>query len=194
MVLEAINKTHSDNDRFLPYWAERWPSNGPLLTYLSKRSIPRHALILELGCGLGIISAALSLQTGASVVASDIAREGCRFAAYNIFANGGVPQVVCADWRHPPFKQRFDLIIASDVLYEERWIDPILDCIGELLTQNGSAWIADPCRRFWNRFKQRTAQRGFLQRLLYRSSDDEGTTTVEILELTKQPPPASSCV
>ena len=53
--------------------------------------------------------------------------------------HGGAARVVCADWRRLPFRKRFDLIVASDVLYEERWIDPILDCIEQF---GGAAWIA----------------------------------------------------
>ncbi|MBN1578168.1 MAG: class I SAM-dependent methyltransferase [Chitinispirillaceae bacterium] len=185
-VFDTITDEQYDKDRFLPYWAEQWPSAAALFSFVMQHRLPVNQRIVELGCGLGVTASALAARHH-YMIATDISLHGCRFAAYNIAANNGSARVVCADWRHPPFRRRFDLIVASDVLYEDRWIDPVLDCIGQLCAPEGSAWIADPCRRFWNRFKQRTVERGFHHRLLRRSPDNEGKTTIEIIEITRQP-------
>ncbi len=182
-VFDTITDEQYDKDRFLPYWAEQWPAATAFFSFVMKQSFPHDLWTCELGCGLGVIASVLS-NKGCSVVATDIAPHGCRFAAYNIAANGGVPRVVCADWCAPPFQRQFNLIVASDVLYEARWIDPILDNIEHLLAADGRAWIADPCRQHWELFKQNVARRGFDQRVLERSSVCEGATTVEILEIT----------
>jgi len=172
------------NDYYLPYWAERWPSSSAFFSFITQHPISEKKLILELGCGLGVIASPLA-ASGHYVVATDVAPQGCRVAAYNIAANNGVPRVVCADWRHLPVKARFDCIVASDVLYEERWINPILDCIDRFLGIDGFTWIADPCRRFWDPFKRHAIERGFLCRSLERIPDTDSPTIVEILEITR---------
>ena len=185
-VLDTLTDEEYERDRFLPYWAEQWPSSRPLLEFLSRRTIPPDWNICELGSGLGIIAAALAVRTDAFTVATDIAHHGCCFTAYNIGANGGIPRVVCSDWRHHPFKNRFDALIASDVLYEERWIDPIIHSIGELLKRDGRAWIADPCRRFWPAFKKQIAAHGFNLTVFSFPAEPPDLQTFEILEISRQ--------
>jgi predicted nicotinamide N-methyase len=182
-VIDAIAEEEYEKDRFLPYWAERWPSATVLFHFVMKHRLPVHYRIIELGCGLGVIASALAARHHCTV-ATDISPDGCRFAAHNIAANNGIPLVVCADWRYPPFRKRFDIVLASDVLYEKRWIDPVLDFIERLCRAEGMAWIADPCRRFWALFKQRIAERGLRHRLLHRSPVNGDTPVVEIIEIT----------
>ena len=183
-VFDTIAEEHYEKDRFLPYWAEKWPSTAPFFSFLMNERLPGGARICELGCGLGVIAAALAAK-GHEIIATDIAPEGCRFAFSNIAANGGAPRVVCADWRAMPFRKKFDLIVASDILYEERWIGPILDCIDTLLSRGGEAIIADPCRRFWVLFKRRAVERGFSLSIRERASIDSGKTEVEILSIRR---------
>lgn len=75
--------------------------------------------ILELGCGIGLASLVLQ-QRGADVVASDIHPLVEPFLAYNAALNG-LPAVHYRQmrWDVPlPTLGHFDVIIASDVLYE----------------------------------------------------------------------------
>lgn len=186
-VFDAIVEEQYEKDRFLPYWAERWPSSTHFLSFVMNAAVPSSTRICELGCGLGIVAAALA-NKGHTVIATDIALDGCRFARHNIAANGGTARVVCADWRTMPFNKPFDLIVASDILYEERWIGPILDCIDTLLARNGEAFIADPCRRFWELFKVRAKEREYSISVRERSLIDNGKTTVEIVSLSRTIP------
>jgi ETFB lysine methyltransferase len=184
-LFNTITEQQYLKDRFLPYWAERWPSADLFFTFLMKQSLPAGYRIGELGCGLGVATCALAIKNH-FVVATDIAFHGCCFASYNIAMNGGTPAVLCADWRHLPFRANtFDLIIASDILYEERWINPVLDCIDTFLTAEGKCWIADPSRRFWYLFKQAVAKRGFRQHIVDSGTTNDGKTTIEILEISR---------
>jgi SAM-dependent methyltransferase len=184
-VLNRITDEEYNKDRFLPYWTEQWPSTAPLVDFLTRIELPDTWSLCELGCGLGSITAAVSSITPLFAVATDIALEGCRFAAFNIKTNSACQRVVCSDWRHSPFKGQFDAVIASDVLYEERWIDPVVDNVNVLLKPGGRAWIADPCRRFWPLFKNRVAECGLRQKVVRRVPVNDGTLTVEILEITR---------
>lgn len=187
-LLDTMTDEEYEKDQLLPYWAEQWPASRPLLDFLSTMIFPDTWLMCELGCGLGTVSAALSSSRSSKALttATDISFEGCRFAATNIRNNGGMPRVFCSDWRHPPLKKRFDVVIASDVLYEERWIGPIIDCINQLLTPDGRAWIADPCRRFWPKFKKRVVEQGFSYEIVAGPAANVDGGSFEIMELIRQ--------
>lgn len=182
-VLNSITEQQYEKDKFLPYWAEHWPSAQVFFPFISNHPDIKDLISCELGCGLGVISAALSPKC-ASVFSVDISPQACVYAYENIRLNGGTPRVIASDWRAMPYRSQFDLIVASDVLYEQRWIEPILNCVKQLLKPNGKAWIADPCRRFWQEFKTTASEMGFQVRLIHQGEANEGKTRVEVIELT----------
>jgi len=181
-VIDTVPEAAFEKDRFLPYWAEHWPSASPFFSYLMSAQLHQSTRALELGCGLGVLTTALSVKQ-LFTVALDISPESCLFAAHNIRQSGEASRVLSADWRALPFTCRFDLVVASDVLYEERWIEVILDTLDTLLTSKGKALIADPCRRYWEPFKKAALKRGYTLRTVHTSTVNQGGTTVEIIEL-----------
>jgi 2-polyprenyl-3-methyl-5-hydroxy-6-metoxy-1,4-benzoquinol methylase len=183
-VLDSITEEQYEKDRFLPYWAELWPSSKVFFEFLKKQSFPPGTLVCELGCGLGVISALLA-DKGCTVISVDIASDGCGYTHANLERNGFVPRVICGDWRNIALKNQFDIVVASDVLYESRWIHPVLSCISSLLKKTGKAWIADPCRRHWEEFKTAANSSGFKSGICESHFADNKLIKVEIIELVK---------
>jgi 2-polyprenyl-3-methyl-5-hydroxy-6-metoxy-1,4-benzoquinol methylase len=181
-VLDQLSEEAYAKDKFLPYWAEQWPSSDTMLDFLNSCNLCSTDTILELGSGLGIIATFLSLK-GCKVIATDISYEGLLFTKTNIELNRMTAYPCSVDWRALPFKKKFDLLIASDVLYEQRWINPILSSCKQLLKSGGKAFIADPCRTFWPEFKQRAVEEGFETRIKYTGKIMPQNISVEILEL-----------
>lgn len=181
-VFNAITEEEYLKDQFLPYWAERWPSAQVLVHYLLTQELDPCTCCCEIGCGLGVIATACAYKN-VFTIATDISYHACLFAATNIRANGGIPHALCFDWRSVPLKPAFDLVVASDIVYEERWIDPVLTCIIRLLKPGGRALIADPSRRFWEMFKWRVVELGLKQRVVAQELINDGKTTVEVLEI-----------
>ena len=64
------------------------------------------------------------------------------------------------DFRMPP-SETWDVLIAADVIYERRFIDPLIDCIDALLAPNGCMHLAEPNRSVAEHFFTRLASRGF---------------------------------
>ena len=134
------------DDEFLPYWAERWPSGIALAEHVSARDDLRGRRVLEIGCGLGLPSL-VAARLGADVVATDWSPDAIALLERNASRNGLRVTAVPADWRDTDAIVSlgpFDLVVAADVLYEERNAAPILTL---LATLGAPATIADPGRR-----------------------------------------------
>lgn len=95
-----------------------WPS-GRLLAETMSRFDIEGKRILELGCGLGLASLVLT-RRGANITASDHHPLAESFLSHNAGLNGlSIPLYHDLPWTVPDqLLGRFDLIIASDVLYE----------------------------------------------------------------------------
>lgn len=183
-VLDTVSDEQFRADEQLPYWAEHWPSAAVAVRYFEQHPPAPGLTVCEIGCGLGVLSWVLA-HRGATLVSLDIAMPGCIFAAANLERHGIPSRILCADWRLPPFKTRFDRVVASDVLYEERWVQPVLAFMESALADDGVAYVVDPCRKHWNAFVDEAASRGLAPVCVHREQVNEGKTTVEIVRLSR---------
>jgi predicted nicotinamide N-methyase len=143
---ELIDEADFARDERLPYWAELWPSAKVLAERLLREQGEGRWLI-ELGCGSGLVATCAALA-GFQVVASDYYDDATRFARVNAWRNGAAdPQALHLDWRAlPPDPDRFDVIAASDVLYERAYGELVARAIAAFLAPDGRALVADPGR------------------------------------------------
>jgi predicted nicotinamide N-methyase len=133
-----------EHEELLPYWAELWPSGVALARVLRGRSL-RGARTLELGCGLGLPSIAAALA-GARVLATDWSSEAVAMTAANAERNDAELETLVCSWTEPgPLIERapWDLLLGSDLLYEARNADALLDLLPRL---GRELWLADPGR------------------------------------------------
>jgi predicted nicotinamide N-methyase len=96
--------------------------------------------VVELGCGLGVPSLVAAAR-GARVTAVDWADDAVELLRENASRNRLEVETVRADWRR--FDGRFDLVLAADVLYEQRNVAPLLVLLPALAPE---VWLADPGR------------------------------------------------
>jgi predicted nicotinamide N-methyase len=184
-VLDSMTDEQYEKDKFLPYWAQQWPACSPLFNFLSTHAgsvIHSSASVCEIGCGLGIISTLLQMKK-MRIVATDLAFDACRYASYNMRQYSSVSKVVCSDWRLSPFKMGFDCVVGSDIFYEQRWISPVLDFLKSSMKIDGAAYIADPCRQWWQEFQDAAVTQGFTLNKVWQEAVNQGKTTVEVLRL-----------
>jgi predicted nicotinamide N-methyase len=148
-------------DEFLPYWAELWPSGIALAHRVAGLDL-RDAAVAELGCGLGLPSL-VAAALGARVTALDWSSDAIGLLRRNARRNDVALEAVEADWRRPGLLagRTFDVVLAADVLYEERNGPPLLALLGRLVALGGAAWVADPGRRHAGRFLEAAAQAGW---------------------------------
>jgi predicted nicotinamide N-methyase len=155
--VSLIDETAFEADEFLPYWAEHWPSSLALAEHVATLDLAGRR-VLELGCGLGLPSL-VAARRGAAAVATDWAGDAIALLERNAARNHAPLTAVTADWREPGLFTvlgPFDLVLAADVLYEERNAEPILALLDRLGTP---AAIADPGRRHASAFLD-AARRG----------------------------------
>jgi ETFB lysine methyltransferase len=152
-------------DERLPYWADLWPSAQILAREVRTMRLAGQR-VLELGCGLGIVAVAAVLA-GAEVTATDYYEDALLFARLNVAeATGRTIATRMVNWTEMPADLgKFDVVLASDVLYEHRYAALVADAIAATLVRGGEAIVADPGRIALDEFLEECRDRG----LTYRS-------------------------
>ncbi|MCI0638491.1 MAG: protein N-lysine methyltransferase family protein [Gemmataceae bacterium] len=155
----------SKADDYMPYWADLWPAARMLAkallkeftvgqTFLSafspfssgRQECLPHMPALEIGCGLGL-PGIVALSLGWKVTFSDYDACALRFAADNARLNGFHDfDILQLDWRQPPVDRQFPIILAADLVYELRNVEPLIAFIQKVLTPGGVCLLTDQDR------------------------------------------------
>ncbi|HLY86584.1 MAG TPA: methyltransferase domain-containing protein [Gaiellaceae bacterium] len=150
---ELIDEAAFDEEEFLPYWAELWPSGLALARHVATRELGG-LRVLELGCGLGLPSLAAAAR-GAEVLATDWAEDAVELLRQNAARNGVLVRVTQVRWSEPEPLLRaapWDLVLGADLLYEARNVEQL----GELLPRLGAdVLLAEPGRPYAKEFLER---------------------------------------
>jgi len=147
-----------ERDEFLPYWAELWPSALALARVVARRPLTGRRVI-ELGCGLGLPALAAALA-GGRVLATDWSPDSVAMTARNAERNDVALDVAVYRWDEPPepLGPPWPLVLGSDVLYESRNGDALLELLPRLTAAGGEVWLADPGRAPAARFLEAAAE------------------------------------
>ena len=136
-------------DGHLPYWAELWPAARMLAKVVLAEpweTYPEPRQVLEVACGLGLAGIA-ALCRGLRVTFTDIDALAVEYAAANARLNGFRDFTTgLIDIRSPPPGLRAGILLGSDLLYEPRLIEPVVEFLDAVLAPDGVALIADPDR------------------------------------------------
>jgi predicted nicotinamide N-methyase len=127
-----------------PYWSVLWRSGVALARELAGQDL-RGLRVVELGCGLAIPSIAVA-RGGAEAIATDGDIDALSLVRRNAEANDVQVKTAAVDWADPDElveRGPFDLVLASDVLYERPGVAMLLNLLPRLAP---IAWIADPGR------------------------------------------------
>jgi predicted nicotinamide N-methyase len=149
-----LDQAADDPEQNLPYWSEIWPSGVALAdSIFLDQSLLTGKRVLELGSGLGITATA-ALEAGADLIATDYSPDSLLLARYNSLLNAGrEPATLQINWRSPDHVlfdlagAGFPIVLAADVLYEERDVAPLLALLDRIVAPGGLLWLAEPGRR-----------------------------------------------
>lgn len=183
-LLDRISHEKFLKDEQMPYWAEVWPAALAFAQYIMESGELAGRSVIELGAGLGVASIAAA-RSGARVLVTDYSTAALKFVAYNALRNRVALDTCRLDWRMVKGSEKFDAVIAADVLYERVNLLPIVMAIDALLTERGAAWIADPRRRLAKQFLELVQENGFRiseQHMLEAEGDQAVGVTIYKLE------------
>jgi predicted nicotinamide N-methyase len=150
-------------DEYVPYWAQLWTSARMLAKVIVREDWSAYtgSELLEVGCGLGLAGIA-ALSRGLKVTFSDLDETALHFAAANARLNGFHDfRTLPLDFRSPPEGVQYPVVIGSDLMYEERLVDPLVQVLGTVLAPGGVCLITDPDRTAARVFRWKLAEAGY---------------------------------
>ena len=159
---DLISEDDYVRDERLPYWADLWPSSHILANEVALMRLSGKR-VLELGCGLGVVALG-AVIAGGVVTATDYYDDALLFARLNVAdATGAAIATRMVDWvAMPEDLGKFDVVLASDVLYEHRYAAMVADAIAKTLVRGGEAIVADPGRIALDEFREECRDRGIV--------------------------------
>jgi predicted nicotinamide N-methyase len=157
--LESVHAAF-EKDEYMPYWATLWPVAKFLASEILTRSWPAGLSAIEIGCGLGLPGIA-AMKRGVDVLFTDYDETALKFARTNCSLNGfyGI-RTALLDWREP-HDSTYDIVIASDLIYERRNVEPVIAMLSSMLAPGGTALVADQDRSYRENFLALLGAAGF---------------------------------
>jgi predicted nicotinamide N-methyase len=162
----VLDRVANEGGTVLPYWSELWESAAGIAQYLVDRYTRRDApametlSVLDLGCGQGL-GGTVAARMGANVLLADIDEDALLFAELNSMSPGDRVRVKKLDWQKDTLREKFDLIIGADVVYERsQW--EFLDRFWKgHLADNGVVLLGEPGRQTGEEFMPWARGRGW---------------------------------
>lgn len=154
-------------DEYIPYWTDLWAAARMLAKVVLREPWEKFAArlgrrpgVLEVGCGLGLGGIA-ALARGLPVTFSDCDETAVAFAAANARLNGFVEfATMPLDLRSPPAGLTVPVVIGSDLMYEQRLVEPLAHFLKAVLAPGGLALVTDPDRMAARSFRWAAGQAG----------------------------------
>jgi predicted nicotinamide N-methyase len=146
-LIESV-QTEEDLEAF-PFGLMLWASAIGLAERLvAEPALIKKKRVLELGAGVGLPGLAVAALGASEVTQTDYQEDALDLARHNAVTNGiGTICVRQGDWRDFfTDSLPYDLVIASDVLYERTLHEPLAALLPKLVAPDGAILLADPIR------------------------------------------------
>jgi 2-polyprenyl-3-methyl-5-hydroxy-6-metoxy-1,4-benzoquinol methylase len=136
--------------------------------------------LLELGCGIGLVSV-VAAASGFDVLATDYYGNALEFTAANADRHALVNvDTRLVDWRKlPDDLGTFDVVAASDVLYERPQAAQVAAALAHTMASDGLGLVSDPGRWTAAVFVEECGKQGLTARCVRQApTTDAGTRLV----------------
>ena len=125
---KLVNQARPDQKIELPFWAKIWPASILLSYFINSMQVETSQKnLLEIGAGIGLCGLFAALK-GFDVIISDYSDDALLFAQINILKNKlqNKATVAKVDFTKDRLNQKFDYILGSEVLYQEKSYRPLI--------------------------------------------------------------------
>lgn len=171
--------------KLCPYFGVVWPSARALALFISARKKDFNKKQgLEIGCGLALPSIIAS-KMGAQMTLMDFHPEVESWVQENAVLNHVKLRYASWDWTKSPqtcpqpLQQKFDFILASDILYEKHQLDSLVQNIQHYLAPTGTLYLADPGRVYLEKTIEQFKEHGFNVQTTILEVDDAHSRPIE---------------
>jgi len=151
-VPKSIDPFIDPDDIFhdFPLWSKIWDASIVLADHLAGVAPNPEKHLLEIGGGMGLVGI-VAAGFGHSVTLTEHNADALNFAranaAINPCRNGGDLEIIELDWNRPTLYGAFDHIVGSEVIYNEKDYDPLLNLFRTYLGPEGSVILAERARK-----------------------------------------------
>lgn len=141
-----------------PYWAKVWPAAIAMSSFLTEHSsFIQHKKVLELAAGLGLPSI-VAASMAKEVCCSDYLQDAIDVIEQSVAVNN-IHNVQCRllNWHHLPNDLTADVLLLSDVNYEQEEFDVLYNVLQLFIKKGTTIILTTP---------QRLIAKSFISRLL----------------------------
>lgn len=132
-----------------PLWAKIWEPSVVLAHELSHMSPEGAGNILEIGCGVGV-AGIVGAYFGHNITMTEYDTHALNFARANAILNLGSYRnirIIRLDWRSPSLRDKFNIIIGSEIIYREEDFLYILTLLKNHLNPQGRLILTSGIRK-----------------------------------------------
>lgn len=147
-----------------PYFGILWPAAEALSQYLDQNpKLVKSRTVLELGCGLGYPSLVASFL-GGDVLATDFHPDVEEYFKRNCRHSSVECNYQRLNWREAPKDVGlFDVVMGSDVLYENKHASEVAKGLIRFLKPGGKIVLSDPGRNYLQPFLEAMMKEGYAE-------------------------------
>lgn len=130
-----------------PFWVKIWEASIVLTDHLAGIRLDKTKEILEIGAGMGITGLFLG-AFGHKVTITDYEDDALELLRMNVEHNGlDNVSVKKLDWNNPDVTGKYDVICGSELIYNESFIEPVINLFKKYLRPNGMVFLSHEVQR-----------------------------------------------
>ncbi len=170
-----------------PMWAKLWEASAVLVQHMADLPVDHKRSILELGSGLGVAGITAAAM-GHEVTLTEYDPNAMAFLQANATLNAcDSAQVRRLDWFKPDLEGTFDLIIGSELVYQEEAVDALGAIFDRYLDPQGKVILAERVRSTGAIFFDKMEKRFDILTRKHTLESKGKTDTVVLFEMTTKP-------
>lgn len=170
--------------RGFPMWSKLWEASAVLVQHMADLPVDHERSILELGAGLGVAGITAAAM-GHDVTLTEYDPNALLFLQANVAQNNcDRAKVRRLDWFQPDLDGKFDLIIGSELVYQDKAVDALGALFNRYLHPQGKIVLVERVRSTGVIFFDRMAQQFDINTRKHTLRSKGNKETVVVFELT----------